>query len=182
MAISATAQTVAATDLHPAVTIDEPDQTHAPRAAALTGAERQLLRSAVSLQAEDLLRTIGALAQEQRDVRQWSALVEGDVRDLAVLATCAVRAGASLPAGFDTGSGDPGEPGSVIEGLLASHQALARVLTQLVGTSDPRVAHIAGDVLARREEESLVLRGLGAGRGLPPQEDLIRGRLAKFQG
>jgi hypothetical protein len=141
-----------------------------------------LLRSAVALQAEDLLRTIGALAIEQRDLRQWSAMIERDVRDLAVLASCAVAAGASLPAGFDTGRGDPADPGSVIEGLLVSHEALMRVLRQVVeACEDPQLRHTVGDVLDRREEEAAVLRALGAGHGVPALERLVHGALLKFQ-
>lgn len=158
-----------------------PPGTPAPQV-PLDGAVRQLLRSAVSLQAEDLLRTIGALALEQRDVRKWSALVERDVRDLSFLATCAVGAGADLPAGFDGGRGDPDSPGSVIEGLLASHDALLDVLRQLVRrTTDPAIQHTVRDVLDRREEEATVLRGLGAGHGLPEVERLIHGALPKYQ-
>jgi hypothetical protein len=152
------------------------------RPVALDGAVRQLLRSAVSLQAEDLLRTIGALALEQRDVRKWSALVERDVRDLSFLATCAVAAGADLPAGFDGGRGDPDQPGSVIEGLLASHDAIMSVLRQLARrTDDPHILHTVRDVLDRREEEATVLRGLGAGQGLPDHERLVHGVLPKYQ-
>lgn len=143
---------------------------------------RQLLRSAVALQAEDLLRTIGALALEQRDVREWTAMVERDVRDLAFLSSCAVAAGARLPAGLDGGGGDPERPGSVIEGLLASHEALMDVLGQVsTRCSDPRISSTARAVLDRREEEATVLRALGAGAGLPDQVRFVQGALPKYQ-
>ena len=146
------------------------------------GALRQLLRSAVTLQAEDLIRTIGALAKEQRDVRHWSGHVERDVRDLALLASCAVAAGAKLPAGMDDGGGDPQDPSSVIEGLLASHEALVGVLRQLAAQqTDPRVHRTVTDVLTRREEESTMLRALGAGIGLPDEHRLVQGALPKYQ-
>jgi hypothetical protein len=146
------------------------------------GAVLQLLRSAVTLQAEDLLRTIGAMALEQRDVRSWSSLVERDVRDLAFLAACAVDAGASLPAGFDGGVGDPDDPSSVMEGLLASHEALMNVLRQLAATArDPQLRHTVADVLGRREEEATVLRALGAGQGVPDDARLVQGALPKYQ-
>jgi hypothetical protein len=147
-----------------------------------TGAVQQLLRSAVTLQAEGLMRTIGALAMQRDDVRQWSTLVERDVRDLSFLATCAVAAGAGLPAGLDGGGGDPEDPGSAIEGLLASHEALMGVLRQVVRRAgDPQVRHVARDVLDRREEEASTLRSLGAGQGLPAMERLVHGTLAKYQ-
>jgi hypothetical protein len=146
------------------------------------GALHQLLRSAVTLQAEDLIRTIGALAKDQRDVRSWSGHVERDVRDLALLASCAVSVGAKLPAGMDDGGGDPDDPSSVIEGLLASHEALVRVLRELAANAaDPRVHRIVSDVLTRREEESTMLRALGAGSGLPAEQRLVHGNLPKYQ-
>jgi hypothetical protein len=149
---------------------------------AADNAVLQLLRSATSLQAEDLLRTIGAMASRQYDLRQWSALVESQVRDLSFLATCAAAAGARLPAGFDGGSGDPTDPGSAVEGLLASHEALLEVLRQLATrTTDPHVRRIVCDVLDRREEEAAALRSLGAGHGLPAMERLVHGRLPKYQ-
>ncbi|MBL8929560.1 MAG: hypothetical protein JNL54_05515 [Kineosporiaceae bacterium] len=145
------------------------------------GVVRQLLRSAVALQAEDLLRTIGALAMEQHDVRQWGAMVERDVRDLSILASCAVEAGAALPAGFDGGTPDPNAPGSVIEGLLASHEALMSVLRQLADRADqPQIRHAVREVLDHRDEEAAVLRALGAGRGLPAMERLVHGALSKY--
>ena len=155
----------------------------APAAAPkLSGAVLQLLRSAVALQAEDLLRTIGALALERRDVREWTGLVERDVRDLAFLASSAVAAGARLPAGLDGGSGDPSDPSSVIEGLLASHEALMGVLRQLAQRCpDRRVRYTTRTVLERREEEATVLRALGAGRGLPAHVQLVHGALPKYQ-
>lgn len=165
--------------------IDDDVVTAAPQASrrpVMTGAVLQLLRSAVALQAEDLLRTIGALALARRDVREWAGLVERDVRDLAFLASAAVAAGAPLPAGLDGGSGDPSDPGSAIEGLLASHEALMRVLRQLAQRCpDPQVGHTTRAVLERREEEATVLRGLGAGRGLPKEVRLVHGALPKYQ-
>ena len=167
-------------------------QIAAPRGAAggeddeptppVSGAVLQLLRSAVSLQAEDLLRTIGALALARHDVREWTGLIERDVRDLALLSSCAVAAGATLPAGLDGGQGDPDRPGSVIEGLLASHEALMDVLRQLAERcAEPRVCHTTRAVLDRREEEATVLRALGAGEGLPSHIQLVRGALPKYQ-
>lgn len=145
------------------------------------GVMRQLLRSAVTLQAEDLLRTIGAMAIEQRDVRQWTSLIERDVRDLSRLASIAVAAGAALPAGFDGGAPDPDAPGSVMEGLLASHEALMSVLRQLAERADdPAVCRVVADVLDHRSEEAAVLRGLGAGHGLPAMERLVHGALSKY--
>ncbi|MBK6873109.1 MAG: hypothetical protein IPG94_17570 [Kineosporiaceae bacterium] len=158
---------------------DVPVRAPGPRVAG--GVVRQLLRSAVTLQAEDLLRTIGAMAIEQRDVRQWTALVERDVRDLSRLASIAVAAGAALPAGFDGGTPDPNAPGSVMEGLLASHEALMSVLRQLAERADePAIRRVVADVLDHRAEEAAVLRGLGAGHGLPAMERLVHGALSKY--
>jgi hypothetical protein len=151
-------------------------------AAPLSGAARQLLRSAVSLQAEDILRTIGALAQKQRDVREWAPLVERDARDLALLAAVAVEVGAPLPAGLDGGLGDPDDPATVMEGLLASHEALMGVLGELVATcGNPRVARVVADVLERREEQATVMRALGAGVGLPAEQRLVQGAFSKYE-
>jgi len=151
-------------------------------AAPLTGVARQLLRSAVSLQAEDVLRTIGAMAQEQRDVREWAPLVERDARDLALLAAVAVEVGARLPAGLDGGIGDPDDPGSVMEGLLASHEALMNVLGELVATcADPKVVRVVGEVLERRQEQATVMRALGAGAGLPAEQRFVHGSFSKYE-
>lgn len=166
-------------------TVDSSPLETAGRAATppeFSGAVLQLLRSAVTLQAEDLLRTIGALALERRDVREWTGLVERDVRDLALLASAAVAAGAQLPAGLDGGHGDPNHPNSVIEGLLASHEALMEVLRQLATRSpDPRLGYLSRSVLERREEQATVLRALGAGQGLPQEIKLVHGALPKYQ-
>jgi hypothetical protein len=151
-------------------------------ATPLSGAARQLLRSAVSLQAEDILRTIGALAQKQRDVREWAPLVERDARDLALLAAVAVEVGAPLPAGLDGGLGDPDDPATVMEGLLASHEALMSVLGELVTTcGNPKVARVVADVLERREEQATVMRALGAGVGLPAEQRLVQGAFSKYE-
>jgi len=103
----------------------------------------QLLRSAVSLQAEGLLRTAGALSGVWGNVLDRTAWIERDARDLSALTTAAVAAGASLPAGLDSGAGDPDHPSSVVEGLLASHEALVRVLREIAGpaSTDQDVAH-----------------------------------------
>jgi hypothetical protein len=95
----------------------------------------QLLRSAVALQAEGLLRTAGALSGVWGSVLDRTAWIERDARDLSVLTSAAVAAGASLPAGLDSGAGDPEHPISVVEGLLASHEALVRVLREIAGPS-----------------------------------------------
>ena len=172
------AHAVGSTDAHAVgSTAQEPAATPPP-----SGAVLQLLRSAVALQAEDLLRTIGALAQEQRDVREWTGLVERDVRDLAFLASAAISAGARMPAGLDGGGGDSSHPNSVIEGLLASHEALMGVLRQVAQRcTDPRVRYTTRTVLDRREEEATVLRALGAGQGLPQEVQLVQGALPKYQ-
>jgi hypothetical protein len=99
----------------------------------------QLLRSAVALQAEGLLRTAGALSGVWGNVLDRSAWIERDARDLSALTTAAVAAGASLPAGLDSGAGDPDHPSSVVEGLLASHEALVRVLREIAGPARPEV-------------------------------------------
>jgi hypothetical protein len=165
-----------------AAAVREARQVDRQDPAPLPGAVLQLLRSAVALQAEDLLRTIGALALAREDVREWTGLVERDVRDLAFLSSSAVAAGAQLPAGLDGGQGDPGHPGTVIEGLLASHEALMDVLRQLAQRcADPRVRYTVRTVLERREEEATVLRALGAGKGLPNEVQLVHGTLPKYQ-
>ena len=97
----------------------------------------QLLRSAVALQAEGLLRTAGALSGIWGGVLDRNAWIERDARDLTALTSAAVAAGAALPAGLDSGAGDPDHPSSVVEGLLASHQALVRVLREIAGPDRP---------------------------------------------
>ncbi len=146
------------------------------------GAMKLLLRSAVTLQAEDLLRTVGAMALSGRDPREWCAMVEKDARDLAMLAVAAVSGGARLPAGLDGGSGDPADPGSPVEGLLASHEALINVLSQIVESRlDPTLVRPVIEVLARRTEEAQEMRGLGAGKGVPADVRFVHGALPKFQ-
>ena len=93
----------------------------------------QLLRSAVALQAEGLLRTAGALSGAWGNVLDRTAWIERDARDLSALTSAAVAAGATLPAGLDSGAGDPDHPSSVVEGLLAGHEALVRVLREIAG-------------------------------------------------
>ncbi len=144
----------------------------------------QLLRSAVSLQAEGVLRTAGALAGAWGGVLDRTEWIERDARDLSVLAAAAVAADVPLPAGVDTGAADPAHPGSVVESLLVGHEALVRVLRQL---DDAPVDSAPGDrsqvwrgvvrgILSRREEEILLLRAVGACGDLPPDERYLRGR------
>jgi hypothetical protein len=150
--------------------------------APMSGVVRQLLRSAVTLQAEDVLRTIGALAQQQRDVREWAAVVERDARDLALLASISVQVGVTLPAGLDSGSGDPDDPATIMEGLLASHEALMGVLREITTVcQDAKVVKLVSDVLERREEQATVMRALGAGIGLPAEQRLVQGALSKYE-
>jgi hypothetical protein len=69
-----------------------------------------------------------------------------------------------------------------MEGLLASHEALVHVLRQLAGMPiDASLQRIVTDVLHRREEESTMLRTLGAGVGLPAEQRLVHGALPKYQ-
>src|SRR4051794_13018747 len=169
----------------------------------------QLLRSAVALQAESLLRTAGALAGAWGGVLDRTEGIERDARDLSALAPAAVSAGARLPAGVDSGAGDPKRPSSVVEGLLAGHEALVSVLRQIAGANpaptgaevnagagatagaDPAGTDQAGDVAAdswhrvvtgildRREQEMVLLRAIGAQGDLPSEEHYIRGALPK---
>ncbi len=135
-----------------------------PRPAPL-GVVRQLLRSAVALEAEDLLRTIGALAVASHRSEgtaaavDWIGWVERDVRDLGRLARAALEVGATLPAGLDVGGGDPARPETVIEGLLAGHDEVLRVLRDLdaVGGDEPW-NEVVARILARREAEATALR------------------------
>ena len=150
------------------------------------GVVRQLLRSAVSLQAEGVLRTAGALAGAWGGVLDRTAWIERDARDLSTLAAAAVAADVPLPAGVDTGAGDPSHPGSVVESLLAGHEALVRVLRQLADAAEAAVAADAAGspewrgavtgILARREEEILLLRAVGACGQVPADERYLRGR------
>jgi hypothetical protein len=127
-----------------------------------------------------------------------TAWIERDARDLSALTSAAIAAGARLPAGLDTGAGDPNHPSSVVEGLLAGHQALVDVLRQIADsagagdTSDEHASEPAGQgcaggdaepwqavvraVLDRREEEILLLRAVGAVGDLPSEERYLRGR------
>jgi hypothetical protein len=103
----------------------------------------QLLRAAVALQAEGLLRTAGALSGAWGNVLDRTAWIERDARDLSALTSAAVAVGASLPAGLDSGAADPDHPSSVVEGLLASHEALVTVLREIAGpaATDPKHPH-----------------------------------------
>jgi len=168
------------------------------------GVLAQLLRSAVALQAEGL-RTAGALSGVWGTVLDRTAWIERDARDLSALTSAAVAVGARLPAGLDAGAGDPNHPSSVVEGLLAGHQALVDVLRQIAdsagssGAGDDASSGAAagspdgGDnggtdggaepwqavvraVLDRREEEILLLRAVGAVGQLPAEESYLRGR------
>ena len=144
------------------------------------GVVRQLLRSAVSLQAEGVLRTAGALAGAWGGVLDRTAWIERDARDLSLLAAAAVAANAPLPAGVDSGAGDPDHPGSVVESLLAGHEALVRVLRQLADAPGDDEVHAwraaVRGILSRREEEILLLRAVGACGRVPADERYMRGR------
>jgi hypothetical protein len=163
----------------PTLVASAPTQSR-PRRTLPAGVISQLLRSAVSLQAEGVLRTAGALAGAWGGVLDRTEWIERYARDLSLLAAAAVAADVPLPAGVDTGAGDPRHPNSVVESLLAGHEALVHVLRQLsdaCGHDDeeawgPAVAAI----LARREEEILLLRAVGACGSLPAEERYMRGR------
>lgn len=143
------------------------------------GVVASLLRSAVALQAEDLLRSIGALAvaaQRGEDTAahvDWIGWVERDVRDLGHLARAALEVGATLPAGLDVGGGDPARPETVIEGLLAGHEAVLAVLRHLdaVSGTEPWNA-VVGRITARREAEAAALR-ITVGDGTPREPDRL---------
>jgi len=145
-----------------------------------TGVLQQLLRSAVALQAEGVLRTAGALAGAWGGVLDRTAWIERDARDLSLLAAAAVAANAPLPAGVDSGAGDPDHPGSVVESLLAGHEALVRVLRQLADAPGDDEVHAwraaVRGILSRREEEILLLRAVGACGRVPADERYMRGR------
>jgi hypothetical protein len=143
------------------------------------GVIQQLLRSAVALQAEGLLRTAGALAGAWGGVLGRTERIERDARDLVALATAASAAKVPLPAGVDAGAGDPEHPGSVVEGLLAAQEALVTVLRQLAlaggdENSRPWLALINA-ILSHREEEMIFLRAVGAAGRLPSEEVYVRG-------
>jgi hypothetical protein len=141
------------------------------RRPAPDGVVRQLLRTAVALQAEGLLRTIGALAVASHRSEgtaaavDWIAWVERDVRDLGRLARAALDVGATLPAGLDVGGGDPARPETVVEGLLAGHEEVLRVLRDLddlgaaggAGGAEPW-KEVVSRIVARREAEAAGLR------------------------
>jgi hypothetical protein len=149
-----------------------------PHRVRSSGVVRQLLHSAVALQAEDLLRTIGALAvvshrsQGSTATVDWIGWVERDVRDLGRLAAAALDVGSTLPAGLDVGGGDPERPETVIEGLLAGHEAVLRVLRELhdVGGSEPW-NDVVGRIVARREAEATALR-VSVGPSAVPEHEV----------
>jgi hypothetical protein len=153
-----------------------------PARALPEGVISQLLRSAVGLQAEGLLRTAGALAGVWGGVLDRTEWIERDARDLAALAAAATAARVPLPAGVDAGAGDPDHPSSVVEGLLAGHEALVRVLRQLScaggaaedGSTRPW-APVIDAILTRREEEMVLLRAVGAAGRLPCEEAYVHG-------
>lgn len=133
-----------------------------PAHGGYAGAIRQLLRCAVALQAEDVLRRIGAVAALGLSPADGlPGRLEQEVRDLAALAALAHLTGAGLPAGMDCGRADPQRPQSVIEGLLASRQALTGILRELLATGDasglPPWRHVVAEVLARRQAETAAL-------------------------
>ena len=143
----------------------------------------QLLRSAVALQAEGVLRTAGALAGAWGGVLDRTEWIERDARDLGELVAVAVAAHVPLPAGVDAGAADPAHPGSVVESLLAGHEALVHVLRQLddapAGDGGEEGAAWRGAVrgiLGRREQEMDLLRAVGACGRLPEDEQYRRGR------
>jgi hypothetical protein len=143
------------------------------------GVISQLLRSAVGLQAEGLLRTAGALAGVWGGVLDRTEWIERDARDLAALAAAASEAKAPLPAGVDSGAGDPDHPSSVVEGLLAAHEAQVAVLRQLAGSGGDEQTRpwltLVNSILSRREEEMIVLRAVGAAGRLPVEEIYVHG-------
>jgi hypothetical protein len=142
------------------------------------GVIMQLLHSAVALQAESVLRTAGALSGAWGGVLDRTAWIERDARDLGALATAAVAAGVTLPAGVDAGAGEPGHPSSVVEGLLAGHEALTRVLRELTEAGADDTAPwrpVVDNVLQRREEEMVLLRAVGAAGRLPADEGYVHG-------
>jgi hypothetical protein len=154
-----------------------------PRRPLSPGVVRQLLRSAVALQAEGVLRTAGALAGAWGGVLDRTEWIQRDARGLGMLAAAAVDAQVPLPAGVDTGAGDPDRPGSVVESLLAGHEALVGVLRQLADATaegepaePPSWRGAVRGILSRREEEILLLRAVGAVGDVPADERYVHGR------
>jgi hypothetical protein len=143
------------------------------------GVVSQLLRSAVALQAEGLLRTAGALSGIWGGVLDRTEWIERDARDLAALAAAASEAKVPLPAGVDAGAGDPDHPSSVVEGMLAGHEALVTVLRQLVTVGGDEQTRpwlaLINAILSRREEEMALLRAVGAAGRLPQDESYVHG-------
>lgn len=143
------------------------------------GVISQLLRSAIALQAEGLLRTAGALSGTWGAILDRSEWIERDARDLAALAAAATAAKVPLPAGVDTGAGDPDHPSSVVEGMLAAHEVQVRILRELADAGgDPNTRPwlpLVAEILGRREEEMLLLRAVGAAGNLPAEEGYVRG-------
>jgi hypothetical protein len=133
----------------------------------------------VALQAEGLLRTAGALSGSWSGVLDRTEWIERDARDLAALAEAATQAKAPLPAGVDSGTGDPEHPNSVVEGLLAGHEALVRVLRQLATAGGDEQTRpwltLINAILSRREEEMVLLRAVGAVGQLPHEEGYVHG-------
>jgi hypothetical protein len=161
-----------------ATTRAEPARTR-PASPTITA---HLLRSAVALQAEGLLRTAGALSGAWGGVLDRTSWIERDARDLSDLAAAALAAGARLPAGVDNGAGDPDRPCTAIEGLLAGHQALVTVLQQLAAAAPPNEIPVSrwretiNEILYRREQEMALLRDLGgAAEPLPPEHNYVHG-------
>ncbi len=156
-----------------------PEADAAVRRSALPdGVVRQLLHSAVAVQAEDLLRALGALAVAAHRSAgtaapvDWISWVERDVRDLGELARTALAAGASLPAGLDVGGGDPERPETVVEALLAGHEEVLRVLRTLAEVGDHEAWHdVVSRIVARREAEAVALR-VTVGVGTPRRPDV----------
>jgi hypothetical protein len=151
----------------------------APMRSLPDGVVGQLLRSAVALQAEGLLRAAGALSGIWGGVLDRTEWIERDARDLAALAAAASEAKVPLPAGVDAGAGDPDHPDSVVEGMLAGHEALVDVLRQLVTAGgDERTRPwlaLINAILSRREEEMVLLRAIGAAGRLPQEESYVHG-------
>jgi hypothetical protein len=153
---------------------------HRPTRSLPDGVVTQLLRSAVALQAEGLLRAAGALSGAWGGVLDRTEWIERDARDLAALAAAASQAKVPLPAGVDAGAGDPAHPSSVVEGMLAGHEALVAVLRELASAERDEQARpwlaLIDSILSRREEEMVLLRAIGAAGRLPAEEAYVRGK------